>query len=146
MIREIINVYSKQKWTQYAPLWTPEETGRKFEFSSNCQLDKLATAGKCMTFMYLVSLIFIAVVNLYSLLKLGICRPVAGVHLVSQICECLYACMYQPLRLLITSGVIQTTYDWFNKFYGFIWQLQQELQSVSSVGVTLASIHAMKTE
>ena len=30
MVRKIVNVYSKQKWTQ---LQTPEETGRKFEFS-----------------------------------------------------------------------------------------------------------------
>ena len=30
-------------------------------------------------------------------------------------CLCVYVC--PPLRLLITSGVIWTLYDWVNKFY-----------------------------
>ena len=34
-------------------------------------------------------------------------------------CLCVYVCMCvcPPLRLLITSGVIWTPYDWLNKFY-----------------------------
>ena len=36
-------------------------------------------------------------------------------------CVCLYVC--PPPRLLITSGVICTPYDWLNKFYSCIWQL-----------------------
>ena len=30
-------------------------------------------------------------------------------------CVCVFVC--PPLRLLITSGVIWTPYDWLNKFY-----------------------------
>ena len=30
---------------------------------------------------------------------------------------CVCVCVCQPLRLLITSGVIRTPYDWLNKFY-----------------------------
>ena len=36
------------------------------------------------------------------------------------LCVCVCVCMCPPLRLLITSGVIQTPYDSaLNKFYGF---------------------------
>ena len=38
---------------------------------------------------------------------------------IASVCECLYACVCPPPRLLITSGVICTPYDWLNKFYGF---------------------------
>ena len=35
-------------------------------------------------------------------------------------CVCVWACMCVPtLRLLITSGVIGTPYDWLNKLYSF---------------------------
>ena len=32
---------------------------------------------------------------------------------------CLCVCVSPPPRLLITSGVIWTPYDWLNKFYSF---------------------------
>ena len=32
---------------------------------------------------------------------------------------CVRACVHPPLRLLITSGVIWTPYDWLNKIYSF---------------------------
>ena len=32
-------------------------------------------------------------------------------------CTCLCVCLCPPPRLLITSGVIWTLYDWLNKFY-----------------------------
>ena len=34
----------------------------------------------------------------------------------SSICVCVFVCV-SALRLLITSGVIWTPYDWLNKFY-----------------------------
>ena len=35
-------------------------------------------------------------------------------------CMCVWGCMCVPtLRLLITSGVIGTPYDWLNKLYSF---------------------------
>ena len=33
------------------------------------------------------------------------------------VCACVRACVCLPPRLLITSGVIWTQYDWLNKFY-----------------------------
>ena len=35
-------------------------------------------------------------------------------------CVCVSMCACMPLRLLITSGVIWTPYDWLNKDYSFI--------------------------
>ena len=39
------------------------------------------------------------------------------------VCACMHVCMCvcvsPPLRLLITSGMIWTPYDWLNKFYSF---------------------------
>ena len=45
-----------------------------------------------------------------------------------------YACVCPPLRLLITSGIIQAPYDWLNKF----WR-------VSLVGVALALINIVES-
>ena len=48
---------------------------------------------------------------------------------IASVCECLNVCMSAcvcvcpPPKLLITSGVMHTLYDWLDKFYGFIWQL-----------------------
>ena len=39
------------------------------------------------------------------------------------VCVCLCVCACPPLRLLITSGMIWTPYDWLNKGYSFLWQL-----------------------
>ena len=33
------------------------------------------------------------------------------------VCVCVCLCVCPPPRLLITSGVIWTSYDWLNKFY-----------------------------
>ena len=33
------------------------------------------------------------------------------------VCVCVCLCVCPPPRLLITSGVIWTPYDWLNKFY-----------------------------
>ena len=56
-----------------------------------------------------------------QLFKLVVCRPahtwfleIDPVRIVSM-CVCLCVCL--PLRLLITSGMIWTPYDWLNKFY-----------------------------
>ena len=35
------------------------------------------------------------------------------------VCMCVCVCVCLPPRLLITSGVIWTPYDWLNKFYSF---------------------------
>ena len=63
---------------------------------------------------------------------------------IASVCKCLYPCLCvcPPPRLLITSGMIQILYDQLNKFYGFgfVWQLQ----SVLSVGMTLASLWVLK--
>ena len=48
-------------------------------------------------------------------LKLILCGSSACVFVCVCVCVCVYVC--PPLRLLITSGVIQTPYDWLNKFY-----------------------------
>ena len=34
-------------------------------------------------------------------------------------CVCVCLCVCPPPRLLITSGMIWTPYDWLNKFYSF---------------------------
>ena len=48
-------------------------------------------------------------------------RPAAGACLVSSNCFCadigMFLCVCLPPRLLITSGMIWTPYDWLNKFY-----------------------------
>ena len=49
------------------------------------------------------------------------------------VCVCVYVCVCPPSKLLITSGVIWTPYDWLNKGYGFLWQLLL----LSVMGVTL---------
>ena len=51
----------------------------------------------------------------------------------TSVCVFLYVCVCPSPRLLITSGVIWTPYDWLNNFYSFIWQLK----SLSVVGVVL---------
>ena len=33
------------------------------------------------------------------------------------VCVCVCVCVFPPLRLLIISGIIWTSYDWINKFY-----------------------------
>ena len=38
---------------------------------------------------------------------------------VSDVCVCV--CVCPPPRLLITSSMIWTPYDWLNNFYSFIW-------------------------
>ena len=35
------------------------------------------------------------------------------------VCACVCVCVCPPLRLLITSGVIWTPYDWLNKGFSF---------------------------
>ena len=44
-------------------------------------------------------------------LKLNLCKSSVCVYVCLRVCVCL------PSRLLITSGVIYTPYDWLNKFY-----------------------------
>ena len=55
---------------------------------------------------------------------------------IASVCECLYACVCLhvclPPKLVITSGMIWTPYDWSNKFYGFYMAAVVE----SLVGVT----------
>ena len=45
----------------------------------------------------------------------------AGLHtpgfVIFFLCGCVCECVCPPLRLIITSGVIWTTYGWLNKFY-----------------------------
>ena len=35
------------------------------------------------------------------------------------VCWCVFVCICPPLRLLITSGVMWTPYNWLNKFYKY---------------------------
>ena len=44
------------------------------------------------------------------------------------VCVCVFACV-STLRLLITSGVIWTPYDWSNKFYGFYMAVVVDIDS-----------------
>ena len=47
-------------------------------------------------------------------------RPACAWFLrIASVSECLCVCLCSPPRLLITSGVIWTPYDWLNKFYDF---------------------------
>ena len=61
---------------------------------------------------------------------------------IASVREYLYACVCVclPLRLLITSGMIQTPYDWLNKFYGFY------MPAVVSIVSGLASLRIVKAE
>ena len=54
-----------------------------------------------------------------DIFKPGGCQPQASVPGFLKLirCRCLYVCVCPPLRLLITSGMIWTLYDWLNKFY-----------------------------
>ena len=47
----------------------------------------------------------------------GLCRPVHVWFLKINPVWIVSMCVCPPLRLLITSGVIWTPYDWLNKFY-----------------------------
>ena len=59
-----------------------------------------------------------------GLLKLFLCRRLyvrvfvcVCVCVFVCVCVCVCVCVSLPPRLLITSGVIWTSYDWLNKFY-----------------------------
>ena len=66
-------------------------------------------------------------------------RPTPG-FLKMFLCRCL--CVCTPLRPLITSGVIWTTYDWLNKFYSCY---NGNCSHYHELGVALALIHIMET-
>ena len=51
-------------------------------------------------------------------------------------------CVCPAPRLLITSGMIWTPYDWLNKFYSFY---MATLVSILSMDVALALVRIMKT-
>ena len=53
---------------------------------------------------------------------------------------CVCVCVSAP-SLLITNGMIWTPYNWLNKFYSLIWQLQLLLV----VGVALELKYIMET-
>ena len=62
--------------------------------------------------------------NKIIVFKSGVCQPAHAWFLkidpVRTISMCVYVCLHvcvSTLRLLITSGVIWTPYDWLNKFY-----------------------------
>ena len=42
---------------------------------------------------------------------------IASVWMSVCVCVCVCLCVCPPLRLVITSGIIWTSYDWLNKFY-----------------------------
>ena len=42
------------------------------------------------------------------------------IDVVCEVCMCMCVSVYPPPRLLITSGMIGTPYDWLNKFTAFI--------------------------
>ena len=44
-------------------------------------------------------------------------------------CVCLHVC--PPLRLLITSGMIWTPFDWSSKFYGFYMAAEVDIDGVN---------------
>ena len=52
---------------------------------------------------------------LESLLSMNVCMCVC---LCVCVCVCVFICVSAP-RLLITSGMIWTSYDWLNKLYSF---------------------------
>ena len=53
------------------------------------------------------------------------------------LCGCLYVCVSAP-RLLITSGVIWTPYDWLNKLYSFC--MAPIISIVSRGGLTIKAL------
>ena len=55
------------------------------------------------------------------------------------VCLCLFVCVGLPLRQLITSGVIQTSYNWLNKFYTF--DMTVVIGIISRHGVSIDKHH-----
>ena len=49
-------------------------------------------------------------------------------------------CVCLPLRILITSGVIWTQYDWLNKFYNFY--MTAIVTIISRCGLTIEACHS----
>ena len=47
-----------------------------------------------------------------------VCVPVCACASVC-VCVCVCVCVSLPPRVLITSGMMWTLYDWLNKFYSF---------------------------
>ena len=68
-------------------------------------------------------------------------RPVRAwfldIDLVREVCVCVSVC--PPPRLLITSGVIWTPYDWLNKYYSFCMAAIVDI--VSRCGLRIGARH-----
>ena len=81
--------------------------------------------------------------------KPGTRRPQAGVHLVSWNCSCVDVCMCvcvcvcvcPPPRLLITSGMIWTPYDWLNKFYSRYMEIVVIIVNGHGLGIDTRHSH-----
>ena len=58
-------------------------------------------------------------VCIYVYRIVGFLELLLSANVCMRACVCLRLCVCLPPRLLITSGVIWTPYDWSNKFYGF---------------------------
>ena len=65
------------------------------------------------------------------------CVRVCGVCVFVCVCVCVCVCVSLPLRVLIKSGVICTSYDWLNKFYSCF---MASITSLSLMSVALALI------
>ena len=57
------------------------------------------------------------------------------------LCGCLYACVCPPPRLLITSGVIWTPYDWLNKFYSRYMEIVVVIVNGRGLGIDTRHSH-----
>ena len=62
----------------------------------------------------------------------------------TSVCVVVCVCVCPPLRLLITSGMICTPYDWLNKFYN-CYMTNVVSNSVSLMGMALALMRIIKT-
>ena len=58
-------------------------------------------------------------------------------NLVCDVCVCVSVCL--PPRLVITSGVIWTSYDWLSKFYSFY--IAAVVSIVSRCGIAIEAHH-----
>ena len=60
----------------------------------------------------------LAIFKILNQVRAGLLRIALSTNVGMHVYVCVCVCLSAP-RLLITSGVIQTPYDWLNKFYGF---------------------------
>ena len=102
--------------------------------TSKCFLVPIATTLSMQTYYSLCLYTRRAQAGTPGFLKLFLCRRL-------YVCLCVCVCVCLPPRLLITSGVIWTPYDWLNKFYNQYMAIIVVIVNGHGLGIDMRHSH-----